>query len=156
VTTVAEVDRLVQDDDAVAARLWPSLGSKVRDAYLRDRDAWIGLRQEINKGTTPADDVLIARRSTFSGWARAFRTAPRHQHLGRRPSDKLRKGSPATQALAKTPASTSPGPGAAAPVRSTPVVPAERSSAGSGVAAAVVAGLAVTGLVIAAARRNRA
>ena len=49
-TTVRDIDRLVLSDDAVAARIWPRLGPKVRDAYLHDRDAWVVLRRMVEAG----------------------------------------------------------------------------------------------------------
>ena len=75
--TVAEVDRLVVADDAVAARLWLRLGPRVRSAYLADRDRWIGLRRSVEGGATLSTSTLAAQRKAFAGWARAFSAAGR-------------------------------------------------------------------------------
>ena len=51
--TVAEVDRLVVSDDAVAARLWPRLGPRVRSAYLADRDRYVIVASNGGSPTNP-------------------------------------------------------------------------------------------------------
>lgn len=153
-TTVADVDRLVQEDDSVAARLWPHLGPRVRDAYLRDRDAWISLRREVEKGTPPRDDVLNARRSAFAGWGRAFGVAARKSDAGRRSPRAQQRSVPAARALATSPSSPTAVPAAVSQARPA-VPPLAHSSASAPLTAALVAGLAVSGLVMFAARRNR-
>jgi len=143
VTTVAEVDRLVLKDDAVAARIWPRLGPKVREAYLHDRDAWIALRREVEAGKALSAEALSASHKAFAGWARAFQAAsgPRKRAAGpQQPSQ-----------AAAVPPSAAPATVVAPPP---PLATVQRASAGSGVA--VAGGLALAGLIAFAARRKRA
>ena len=70
-TTVADVDRQVNSDDAIAARLWPKLGPKVKTAYLHDRDAWTAIRRDVDAGKQPSAETLAAQHKAFAGWARA-------------------------------------------------------------------------------------
>ena len=85
--TMADVDRLVLQDDAAAARLWPRLGPKVRAAYLEDRDAWVVLRRRADEGRPPTAAALATKHRAFTGWARAFRdaSARRTRPKGTRP-----------------------------------------------------------------------
>ena len=69
--TVDEIDRLVVGNDAVAARLWPRLGPRVRQAYLADRDRWTELRRKPAGGAIPPS-TLAAQNKVFGGWARGF------------------------------------------------------------------------------------
>jgi hypothetical protein len=142
VTTVADVDRLVQKDDAVAARIWPRLGPKVREAYLHDRDAWIAVRREVDAGKEPSAEALAASHKAFGGWARAF-------HAASRPRKRAHVAQPPSRAAAAPP-SAAPASVAAPP----PLATVQRASAGSGVA--VAGGLALAGLIAFAARRKRA
>ena len=92
-TTVADVDRQVNSDDAIAARLWPKLGPKVRTAYLHDRDAWTAIRRDVDAGKQPSAETLAAQHKAFAGWARAFH-AVSNPHK-RRPccaADRYRRG----------------------------------------------------------------
>src|SRR5262249_52708270 len=73
--TVAQIDGLVVADDAVAARLWPRLGPRVRRAYTADRDAWVVLRRKVDAGEALPAATLSTQHKVFSGWARAFRAA---------------------------------------------------------------------------------
>ena len=151
-TTVAEVDRLVRSDDAVAARLWPKLGPKVRGAYLHDRDAWIAVRRDVDAGKQPTAETLEGHRKALAGWARAF-------HAASKPRMRAR---PTPPAAATAPAVV--GPKSTAPAKPEPVppsvavMPAEASVKQSGVGAgrAVAGGLVLAGLIAVAARRKRA
>ena len=142
-TTVAEVDRLVLKDDAVAARIWPRLGPKVREACLHDRDAWIALRRQGDAGKAPSAEALSASHRAFAGWARAF-------HAVSRPRTRAPGAQQPSQAAA-FPASAAPASVAAPPPAFATV---QRASAGSGVA--VAGGLALAGLIAFAAGRKRA
>jgi hypothetical protein len=139
-TTVTEVDRLVTADDAVAARVWPHLGPRAREAYLGDRNAWIVLRQGAGASGKPAATVLAHHHQVFAGWARAFRaagrSAPRRHPLTAPPAATIAK--PSTQ-TARTPSPAS------AP-----------SYMATGTKAAIAGGLLLVGAVALAGRRKRA
>ena len=150
-TTVREIDRLVVADDAVAARLWPRLGPRVRAAYAGDRDAWVSLRRTVEAGATLPPSTLSAQRKVFSGWARAFRAA-----AGGRP-----KRSPLTATSRPTVAVSAPATAAAAAAPFAPPSLAAaaittRSQATGGAGTAVAGGLVLAGLIAIAARRKRA
>ena len=130
--TVRDIDRLVLSDDAVAARLWPRLGPKVRDAYLHDRDARVVLRRTVESGGSLPVTTLAAQRKVFSGWARAFRAAA---------GGKTKHSQSATAARR----TTAPAPAAAAVTR-----------AGGSAGTAVAGGLVLAGLIAVAARSKRA
>jgi hypothetical protein len=136
-TTVADIDRQVNADDAVAARLWPKLGPKVRTAYLHDRGAWIAIRRDVDAGKQPSDHTLAAQHRAFSGWARAFHAA------SKRP--KRTKPSRATAAL-PVPASAVVAPGRPAMALKAPL---------GGTGSAVAGGLVLAGVLALAARRKR-
>jgi hypothetical protein len=140
-TTVPQIDQLVVVDDAVAARLWPRLGPRVRQAYTADRDAWVVLRRKVDAGETLPAATLAAQHKAFSGWARAFRAASSRPKpaAGHRPAV-----SPAAAPVAA--------PLAAATLAPLPAVPTPRGGAGT----AVAGGLLLAGLVAVAARRKRA
>ena len=152
--TVAEVDRLVVSDDAVAARLWPRLGPRVRSAYLADRNRWIGLRRSVEGGATLSASTLAAQRKAFAGWARAFSAAGRP-----RPAPAAKRK--AVAAAAPPPAATVPAaatPQDAAPPAAGPLSPpaavVKKTSGGAG--AAVVGGVVLATLIAVAARRRSA
>jgi len=138
-TTVADVDRQVNADDAVAARLWPKLGPKVRAAYLHDRDAWIVIRRDVDAGKQPSAEALAAQHKAFAGWARAFHAA------AKRPKRGLALAAVAPAALALP---------AAAAVIPQPAATVAKASMGAGTA--VAGGLVLAGVVALAARRKRA
>jgi len=147
--TVAEVDRLVVADDAVAARIWPRLGPRVRSAYLADRDRWIGLRRSVEGGATLSASTLAAQRKAFAGWARAFSAAGRS-----RPGPAVKRKA---VAAAAPPAATVPTAAAAlappaAASASPPAAVVKKSGAGAG--AAVAGGVALATLIALAARRK--
>ncbi len=157
-TTYQEIDRLVVADDAVAARLWPRLGPKVRGAYTSDRDAWVALRRKVDKGEALPGATLNAQHKVFTGWARAF-----HVATGGRPKPAApAPGRPAPAAAATT---------AAAPLAATataastaalataaePAAAMVAKAKGGGSAGTAVAGLLVlAGITAAAATRKRA
>ena len=141
-TTVAEIDRQVKADDAVAARLWPKLGAKVRTAYLHDRDAWILIRRDVDAGKQPSAETLTAQHRAFAGWARAFQAA------SKRPK-KARATVAAPAAAAAVPAL------AAAVVAPAPAATVTKASLG-GAGSAVAGGLVLAGVLAIAARRKRA
>ena len=139
-TTVADVDRQVNADDTVAARLWPKLGPKVRTAYLHDRDAWVVIRRDVDAGKQPSAQTLAAQHKAFAGWARAFHAA----------SKRPKRARAATTAAAVAVALP------AAPVASpAPAAIVTKSSFG-GAGSAVAGGLVLAGVVALAARRKRA
>ena len=148
--TIADVDRLVVQDDTAAARLWPRLGPKVRAAYLADRDAWVALRRQADAGQPPAANVLAAKERAFAGWARAFRAAG---HKRRHPV----AAGPGQVATKPTPARPVPAPAAlgalavATPAGApTPLV----ARSGPSVGTAVAGGLVLASLIAFAARRK--
>jgi len=156
--TVKQVDQLVIGDDAVAARLWPRLGPKVRQAYTADRDGWVGLRRKVEAGETLSASTLAAQHKVFSGWARALRAAStRHRQAAARSSGRP-AGAAATAAIRPTTAAIRPmtttvvPPVAAASLSSVPALPKPTAGAGT----AVAGGLLLAGLVAVAARRKRA
>ncbi|HZL19086.1 MAG TPA: hypothetical protein VFG23_15215 [Polyangia bacterium] len=121
-TTVAEVDRQVNSDDAIAARLWPKLGPKVRTAYHHDRDAWTAIGRDVDTGKQPSAETLAGRHKTFAGWARALRAvSTAHKH---RPSARPTVTAPAPVAIAA--AAIAPPPAAA----ETPALAAVKGSTG--------------------------
>ena len=163
-TSVSEIDRLVVSDDAVAARIWPRLGSRVRRAYLDDRDGWVVLRRKVEAGATLPAATLAAEQKVFTGWARAFRVASA-QGKGAPATKKVAHRAPAaTAAPARATASVAvPPPGSVA----TTLPPASRVALSSPAlartaqlkssgGAAVAGGLVLAGLVAVAARRKRA
>src|SRR5438477_3748105 len=144
--TVAEVDRLVVADDAVAARLWPRLGPRVRGAYIADRDRWIGLRRSVEGGATLSASTLAAQRKVFSGWARAFSAAgrPRPAPAAKRQAVAAAAPPPAaTVPAAATPQDAAVASPAAAPL-SPPAAVVKKSGGGAG--AAVVGGVVLATL----------
>ena len=143
--TIAEVDQLVIQDDATAARLWPRLGPKVRAAYLQDRDAWTVLRRRADDGRPPTAAALAAKHQAFTGWARAFRAVGRHRRPAARPAGFVAAPLPAKGAAAIA---------VAAPFPAAPASIVARSSTG-GVGTAVAGGMVLAGLVALAARRTR-
>ena len=152
--TVAEVDRLVVADDAVAARLWPRLGPRVRTAYLADRDRWIGLRRSVEGGATLSASTLAAQRKAFAGWARAFSGAGRP-----RPAPAAKRKPVA--AVAAPPAATVPTAAAAQDAAVAPPAAAAASphaavvkKSGGGAGAAVAGGVVLATLIALAARRK--
>lgn len=151
-TTIAEIDRLVRNDDAVAARLWPKLGPKVRAGYLHDRDAWIAVRRDVDAGKQPTAEALEVHRKAFAGWARAF-------HAVSKPGMRAHRTRPAatTAPAVVVPKSTAPANPEPAPPEAA-VVPAVASvkRAGVGAGGAVAGGLVLAGLIAVAARRKRA
>jgi hypothetical protein len=156
VITVAEVDRLVVSDDAVAARLWPRLGPRVRSAYLADRDRWIGLRRSMEGGATLSASTLAAQRKAFAGWARAFSAAGRQRPA---PAAKRKAVAAATTPVA----ATVPAAAAAQDAAVVPPVPAPLGSpstvvkkSGGGAGAAVAGGVVLATLIAVAARRRSA
>jgi hypothetical protein len=141
-TTVAEIDRQVKADDAIAARLWPKLGPKVRTAYLHDRDAWILIRRDVDAGKQPSAESLATQHRAFAGWARAF------QAVSKRPKP--------TRAIVAAPAAAAAVPVLAAPVVApAPAAMVNKASLG-GAGSAVAGGLVLAGVLALAARRKRA
>lgn len=164
-TTVKQVDSLVVNDDAVAARLWPRLGPKVQRAYLGDRDRWIGLRRRVESGQTLSQSTLVAEQKVFAGWARAFRAAAggtkrRRTLVTRRPVPTARRAPLAAAAVtAAAPAALAAPqekPMEATMTSAPPLVSVAKSTGGAGAGAAVAGGLALAGLIAFAARRKRA
>lgn len=125
-TTVAHIDRQVNADDAVAARLWPKLGAKARAAYLHDRDAWIVIRRDVDAGKQPSPQTLASLHRAFAAWGRAFRA------VSQRPRRAI----------------------APAPAVAAATTPAKPSIGGAGTA--VAGGLVLAGVLALAARRKRA
>ena len=153
--TVPQIDQLVVSDDAVAARLWPHLGPRVRQAYTTDRDAWVVLRRKVDSGETLPASTLAAEHKVFSGWARAFRAASSGPKRAAARSTSRPPLSPAAAAAAAavTPSAAPAGfPLAAAALPSLPTVPKPTGGAGT----AVAGGLVLAGLIAGAARRKRA
>jgi hypothetical protein len=144
-TTVADVDRQVNRDDAIAARLWPKFGPKVRAAYLHDRDAWTAIRRDVDAGKQPSGETLAAQHKLFAGWARAFHAVSTPHK--RRPS--VPPTVTAAAPVAAAPAIVAPGTAPEAP----PLAAVKRSSGGAG--SAVAGGLVLAGLIAVAARRKR-
>lgn len=144
--TIVEVDQLVIQDDATAARLWPRLGPKVRGAYLEDRDAWTVLRRRADDGRPPTAAALAAKHKAFTGWARAFRAVGRHRGPSARPAGTVAAPLPAKGVTATA---------VAAPLAAAPASLVDHSSTG-GVGTAVAGGMVLAGLVALAARRKRA
>ena len=139
-TTVADIDRQVNADDGVAARLWQKLGPKVRTAYIHDRDAWIVIRRDVDAGKQPSAQTLAAQHKAFAGWARAFHAA----------SKRPRRARAATTAAALAVALP------AAPVVSPAAAAMVTKSSLGGAGSAVAGGLLLAGVVAIAARRKRA
>jgi hypothetical protein len=165
-TSVVEIDRLVVSDDAVAARLWPRLGPRVRRAYLDDRDRWIALRRKVETGATLPPTTLAAEHKVFAGWARAFQAAggPRKgaptAKAGRRTPGPAATAAAATAAAASASASRANAVAAAlSPASrvalSAPALTTAAQVNGSG-GTAVAGGLVLAGLIAVAARRKRA
>jgi hypothetical protein len=154
--TVAEIDRLVVADDAVAARLWPRLGPRVRSAYLADRDRWIGLRRSVEGGARLSASTLAAQRKAFAGWARAFSAAGRPRPA---PAAKRKAvAAAATRRAATTPAAATALAAAAAAPAARPLTPpaAVVKKSGGGAGAAVAGGVVLATLIAVAARRRSA
>jgi len=163
-TSVSEIDRLVVSDDAVAARIWPRLGPRVRRAYLDDRDGWVVLRRKVEAGATLPAATLAAEHRVFIGWARAFRMASGQRKAAPATKKVAHHAPVATAAPARAAASVAvPRPGSAATTLppasrvalSSPALATTAQLKGSG-GAAVAGGLVLAGLVAVAARRNRA
>jgi len=153
--TVPQIDRLVVTDDAVAARLWPRLGPRVRQAYTTDRDAWVVLRRKVDAGETLPASTLAAEHKVFSGWARALRAASSGPKRAPARSTSRPAASPATvpTAAAVTPSAAPTGPPlSATALPSLPTVPQPTGGAGT----AVAGGLVLAGLIAVAARRKSA
>lgn len=157
--TVRDIDRLVLSDDAVAARIWPRLGPKVRDAYLHGRDAWVVLRRTVEAGGTLPVATLAGQQKVFSGWARAFRAAaagrtkrPLPARVARRLGD---PESPTAAAAAPPAHATVLSPSPALPPLMAPGAGAI-TKAGGGAGTAVAGGLVLAGLIAVAARSKRA
>ncbi len=158
-STVRDIDRLVVRDDAVAARLWPRLGPRVRDAYVHDRDAWVVLRRTVESGGSLPAETLVAQQKVFSGWARAFRAAAAARIKHSRKASAIRRTaapvSAAATATASPPAATVRSPATAAPpliASAAATATMVKGSAGT----AVAGGLVLAGLIALAARRKRA
>jgi hypothetical protein len=148
-TTVRQVDSLVVADDAVAARLWPRLGARVRQAYLADRDGWVRLRRRVEVGESISASTLLAQHKVFSGWARAFHAAA--------PARPKRSRTPLAAAQAVGPAAATTATAASVAPRSTALaapVLATASKAPGGAGTAVAGGLVLAGLIAVAARRR--
>ena len=137
-SNVTEVDRLVVRDEALAARLWPRLGPRVRRTFLADRDKWIALHQQVAAGAVLPAKVLNAERGVFAGWLTAFQAAARPARTAGPPS--------------AAPAATEPTTAHTAPV----APPLAAVSTGiSGAGGAVAGGLVLAGLIAVAAKRKR-
>jgi hypothetical protein len=145
-TTVAEVDRQVNGDDALAARLWPKLGPKVRTAYLHDRDAWTAIRRDVDSGKQSSAETLAAQHKAFAGWARAF-------HAVSNPHRSRPSASPAVTVAAPLVATSATVVPASRAIETPPL--AAVKSSGSGAGGAVAGGLVLAGLIAIAARRKR-
>jgi hypothetical protein len=145
-TTVADVDRQVNSDDAIAARLWPKFGPKVKTAYLHDRDAWTAIRRDVDAGKQPSAETLAAQQKVFAGWTRAFHavSAP-HKH---RPSVPPTVTAAAPAAAAAAAMAAPP-----AAIEAPPLAAVKRSTGGAG--SAVAGGLVLAGLIAVAVRRKR-
>ena len=160
-TSVPEFDRLVISDDAVAARIWPRLGPRVRQAYLDDRDGWVVLRRKVEAGATLPTATLAAEHKVFTGWARALRAASGQKKGAPTVKKGAHRAPVATAAAARAAASTRPGstattlPSASRVALSAPALATTAQLKGSG-GAAVAGGLVLAGLVAVAARRKRA
>jgi hypothetical protein len=143
---VADVDRLVADDDGIAAGVWPRLGARVRKAYVGDRNAWLAARKAA-EGSTPPAALLARHHRVFDGWARAFRAA-RRQAV-----------SPATRHQAAQHRRRQPTPAAATtavppPTAASPSSP-PASQMGTGTKVAIAGGLLLLGAAALAGRRKR-
>src|SRR4051812_30172690 len=149
-STVAEVDRLVVSDDAVAARLWPRLGPRVRSTYLADRDRWIALRRTVEGGATLSASTLAAQRKVFAGWSRAFSAAGRPRPA---PAAKRKVSAATPQAATVPPVATSPAAAVAPPAAAPPSPPAAVVKSGGGAGTAVAGGVVLATLIAIAARR---
>ena len=148
-TSVRQVDSLVVADDAVAARLWPRLGARVRQAYLTDRDGWVRLRRRVEVGESISASTLLAQHKVFSGWARAFHAAA--------PARAKRSRTPLAAAQAVGPAAATTATAASVAPRSTALaapVFATASKVPGGAGTAVAGGLVLAGLIAVAARRR--
>ena len=149
--TVQQIDRLVVSNDAVAARLWPRLGPRVRGAYTADRDAWVVLRRKVDGGETLPAATLTAQHKVFAGWARALHAASsRPKRAPARPTSPLAAAPVAAAAAAATPSVTAPPSAPAAPALA--ITP----KSGGGAGTAVACGLLLAGLIAVAARRKSA
>lgn len=155
-TTVRDIDRLVLSDDAVAARIWPRLGPKVRDAYVHDRDAWVVLRRTVESGSSLPAATLAEQQKVFSGWARAFRAAAGGRTKHSQPAAVARRA--AAPVLAAPVAFATPRPTAVTSALPSMAAPgaAAITKAKGGAGTAVAGGLVLAGLIAVAARRKRA
>lgn len=143
-TTVVDIDHQVNSDDAIAARLWPRLGPKVKTAYLHDRDAWTAIRRDVDAGKQPSPETLAAQHKAFAGWARAF-------HAFSKPHKRAPGVPAATAAPVAAAAAVAPSP----PTTAVPsLATVKRSNSGAG--GAIAGGLVLAGLIAVAARRKRA
>lgn len=154
--TVREIDSLVLSDDAVASRLWPHLGPKVRGAYLHDRDAWVVLRRTVEAGGSLPVATLAGQQKVFSGWARAFRAAAAGRTKRSQPAASAQRTN--ARASAAPAGLAAPGPAAVTSALPSIAVPAAATitKAGGGAGTAVAGGLVLAGLIAVAARRKRA
>ena len=146
--TVQQIDRLVVADDAVAARLWPRLGPRVRQAYTADRDGWVVLRRKVDAGETLTAATLAAQHKVFSGWARAFRAASSRP---KRPATSSTPRPSVAPAAAVAPAAPPP---PAPPLAAAALTAVPKPKGGAGTA--VAGGLLLAGLDAVASRRKLA
>ena len=157
-TTVRQVDGLVVADDAVAARLWPRLGARVRQTYLVDRDGWVQLRRRVEAGETLSASTLVAQHKVFSGWARAFHAAaPARQKRAAGLNQPPRSPAALPVAPAVGPAAATTVTAASVAARTSALaapVLATASKAPGGAGTAVAGGLVLAGLIAVAARRR--
>jgi hypothetical protein len=106
-TSVADVDRLVREDDQMVADLLPQLGPRVRSAYTADRNAWIARRAGAARGQAISAADLTKYQRAFAGWARALRAKAAASAGATRAK---RAGRPASAAPAPMPAPASAAP----------------------------------------------
>jgi hypothetical protein len=147
--TIQQIDRLVVSDDAVAARLWPRLGPRVRGAYTADRDAWVARRRKVDAGETLPAATLTAQHKVFAGWARAL-----HAASSRPKRAPARLTSPLAPVAAPSAATAAEPARAVTPPAAPALAVTAKSSGGAGTA--VAGGLLLAGLIAVAARRKSA
>ena len=153
---VSGIDRLVVSDDAIAARLWPRLGPRVRGAYLADRDKWVGLRRQVEAGATLPRSTLVAEHKVFSGWARAFHAATTNHPKGHPASPTVRRTTPlAAPNTVAVAAPTVDRPFVETTPPSMPSALASVTKAKGHTVPAVAGGLLLAGLIAVAAKRKR-
>ena len=152
-TSVRDIDRLVVSDDAVAAQIWPRLGSKVRGAYLGDRDGWVALRRTVEAGATLPPATLAAQHKVFAGWARALRGAAGGRPKRSPAASAPRTSAPLAAATNQPSVTAADSPPPSAPQQAAPALVAVAKAKGSA-GAAVAGGLVLAGLIAFAARRK--